>query len=225
MASTFLGGGGGDASIVGGGGGGGGAGDASAANQTLQLVQLQEINADLGAPNAAAANSDDGTFGLLPLVKRLLGKIPALVSGRIPVDNSGVIQLGSGAVTASTQRVTLASDGPEVTSLSNIDNKTAALIEGRSGVEPLGRLGVARQQAFTSASANLALTSTCRRVSILARGADCRIAIGSTGQTASATSHYMASGERMDLAVPATPNIAVIRAGSTDGTLEVSELL
>lgn len=91
-------------------------------------------------------------------------------------------------------------------------------------VEPLGIPAVARQLAAGSASANTALTSTCRRISVRAVGADIRYAIGSTSQTASATSHFIANGERLDLAVPATPNIAVIRNATTSGTLEVTEL-
>lgn len=135
------------------------------------------------------------------------------------------ITRGGGAIDANTTRVTMASDGPTVSALTSIDSKTAALINGRSGVEPLGQPGVARQLAFTSASANTALTSTCRRISILARTSDARFLIGSSSQTASSTSHYIAAGERMELVVPATPNIAVIRAGTVDGTLEVMELL
>ena len=91
-------------------------------------------------------------------------------------------------------------------------------------VEPLGVPAVARQLSAGSSSANTALTSTCRRISIKAIGADIRYAIGSSSQTASATSHFIGNGERLDLAVPATPNIAVIRNGSTDGTLELTEL-
>jgi hypothetical protein len=91
-------------------------------------------------------------------------------------------------------------------------------------VEPLGIPAVARQLAAGSASANTALTSTCRRISVRAVGADIRYAIGSASQTASATSHFIANGERLDLAVPATPNIAVIRNASTSGTLELTEL-
>ena len=41
---------------------------------------------------------------------------------------SDQIQLGTGVATASTQRVTLASDGPAVTSLSAIDSKTPSLV-------------------------------------------------------------------------------------------------
>jgi hypothetical protein len=56
-------------------------------------------------------------------------------------------------------------------------------------------------------------------------GADIRYAIGSSSQTASGTSHLIGIGERLDVAVPATPNIAVIRGGTTNGTLELTELL
>ena len=93
-------------------------------------------------------------------------------------------------------------------------------------VEPLGRPAVARQLAASSSSANTALTATCRRVSLRAVSADIRFEIGSTAQTASATtSHFIAKDERLDFAVPLTPNIAVIRDASTDGVLEVSELV
>lgn len=91
--------------------------------------------------------------------------------------------------------------------------------------EPLGIPGVARQLAAGSASANTALTSTCRRASLYAKGADIRYLVGSTSQTASATSHFIANGERVDIRLPATPNIGIIRAGGTDGTLELTELL
>jgi hypothetical protein len=91
-------------------------------------------------------------------------------------------------------------------------------------VDTLAAIGAARQLAAGAASANTALTTTCRRVSIHARTADIRYAIGTGAQTASATSHFIAAGERLDLDVPASAQIAVIRAGSTDGVLELSEL-
>ena len=87
--------------------------------------------------------------------------------------------------------------------------------------------GVARQLAAGASSANTALTAGIRAISILARGGDVRFAIGNTSQTASGTSHYIASGERLDFDVSglSTPNIAVIRGpGGVDCTLEVSEL-
>ena len=105
----------------------------------------------------------------------------------------------------------------------NVDMNDGTFAE-KFASEPLGIPTVARQLAAGSASANTVLTSACRRISILAVNADIRYAIGSTAQTASATSHFLALGERVDLRLPTTPNIAVIRAGSTDGTCELTEL-
>lgn len=93
--------------------------------------------------------------------------------------------------------------------------------------EPLGIPSVARQVAVTTTSANTALTSTCKRISIRARGCDMRYAVGVGAQTANAaTSHYIAQDERLDIAVPLNANIAVIResAATSNGSLAVTEL-
>jgi hypothetical protein len=87
--------------------------------------------------------------------------------------------------------------------------------------------GVARQLSVTSSTQNQALTAGIRAISILARGGDVRFSIGNTAQTATGTSHYIASGERLDFDVAglATPHIAVIHGpAATNCTLEVSEL-
>ena len=94
-----------------------------------------------------------------------------------------------------------------------------------TGVNTLAAVGVARQLTAGAASANTVLTTTTRRISIVARNADVRFLIGSATQTATATSHFISLGERLDIAVPATPNIALIRAGTTDGIIELSELI
>lgn len=91
-------------------------------------------------------------------------------------------------------------------------------------VEPLGIPSVSHNLPATATSANTALTTTCRRASIYACNADIRYSVGATAQTASATSHFIASGERLDIALPPNANIAVIRDGSVDGILCVSEL-
>ena len=93
-------------------------------------------------------------------------------------------------------------------------------------VEPNRQPGVARQLAAGSSSANTALTASCARISIRAVTANIRYAIGSgASQTASAsTSHYIAAGERLELVVPESANIAVIRDATTNGTLELTEL-
>ena len=93
-----------------------------------------------------------------------------------------------------------------------------------SAVNTLALPTVARQLAAGAASANTALTASCRGVSMHAREADIRYAVGTGPQIASATSHFIRQDERLDIDVPASAQIAVIRAGSTDGTLELSEL-
>ena len=88
----------------------------------------------------------------------------------------------------------------------------------------LSKPGVARQLAAGASSANTVLTSTCERISIRAEGADIRYLIGTSAQTANAgTSHFIKTGERIDLDVPLGANIGVIRDASTDGVLELTE--
>lgn len=85
-------------------------------------------------------------------------------------------------------------------------------------------VGTARQLAAGASSANTALTATVSRVSIRAVGADIRFSVGTSAQTASASSHFIADGERLELRIPEGANIAVIRNASTSGVLELSEL-
>lgn len=89
-------------------------------------------------------------------------------------------------------------------------------------VNPLGQALVAIQLAVSASSVNTVLTSTCRKISMYAT-ADTRFSIGSTSQTATTTSHFIASGERLDFSLPTTPNIAVLAVSGT-GVLEISEL-
>ena len=92
---------------------------------------------------------------------------------------------------------------------------------------PLGIPAVARQLAATSTSASAALTATVTQVSIRARNCDIRYVVGIGTQTANAsTSHFIASGERLDIAVPLGASIGVIRdtAATVDGSLALTEL-
>jgi len=91
-------------------------------------------------------------------------------------------------------------------------------------VEPLGKPGLARQLAAGSTTSNTALTAGVFRISMRAVGADIRFSIGTGSQTATTSSHFIANGERLDFALPPGANIAVLRNGTTDGTLEVTEL-
>jgi hypothetical protein len=86
---------------------------------------------------------------------------------------------------------------------------------------------VARQQAATTSPATITLTTTVRRVSIAARTSNLRYSVGTGSVVANAsTSHFIAAGERLDIAVPANGLIGVIRdaGATTDGVLEVTEL-
>lgn len=94
-------------------------------------------------------------------------------------------------------------------------------------VNTLAQVGVARQLAAAASngtSANTVLTATTRRISVRAVGSAIRYAVGAAPQTASATAHYIAADERLDLAVPANAQIAVLSATTTAAVLEVSEL-
>lgn len=105
---------------------------------------------------------------------------------------------------------------------------TTTIKQGRYSVdhvEPLGIPGVARQLAAGAASVNTVLTANVSRISMRAVGADIRYSIGTVAQTATASSHLIANGERLDVSVPLNANIAVLRNGTTDGTLELTELV
>ncbi len=108
---------------------------------------------------------------------------------------------------------------------------TASGGDGWSLVNTLGQPTVARQLSVSGTTANQALTSTCRRITIRARGCPMRYEVGVGAQTASATtSHFLDQDERLDLSVPAGANIAAIAippwGSSTTGTgsLAITEL-
>lgn len=74
------------------------------ASDSPDVTALTAVTTNLGAQADAAAGSDAGTFSLIAFIKRglnnwttLLARIPALVSGRMPVDGSGVTQPVSAA--------------------------------------------------------------------------------------------------------------------------------
>jgi hypothetical protein len=108
---------------------------------------------------------------------------------------------------------------------------TASVDHGRfsaNSVEPLGIPSVARQLTATASSQSTALTANVSRISIRARTCDIRYVVGVGTQTANAsTSHFIANGERLDIAVPFGGSIGVIRdtAASVDGSLAVTELV
>ena len=76
------------------------------------VAKFDGVEEALGTPADATAIGDSATSGLIGLVKRLLSKLPSS------------FQQGGGAVTSSTTRVTLATDGPGVAALSSIAGLT-----------------------------------------------------------------------------------------------------
>lgn len=112
-----------DGSSGGGGGGGGGTGDASAAKQDQQTTQLTAINGDLGAPADAAASSDDGTFGVIPLLKRALQRITAIVGHVDGLEGSATSIDGKIAIPRTPTTSSVASSATSVTLLAANANR------------------------------------------------------------------------------------------------------
>lgn len=95
------------------------------------------------------------------------------------------------------------------------DNKTTAF-----------EASVARSIALSATSANQALTSTCRFVSLAVQGGThCHFQIGIGAQTATTSSHFLATGTRLTLAVPIGANIAAIQGTGASTTLWITELI
>ena len=86
-------------------------------------------------------------------------------------------------------------------------------------------LGGAKAVAAGSSSARVQLaTSGIVGVSITAVGADMHFALGDGTVAATTSSHYLPEGQSRDFRVATSQYIAAIRAGDTDGVLEITEL-
>lgn len=157
---------------------------------------------------------------------------------------------GAGNVSAKTSRVTLASDGPVVTVIGAVADASAAadgtgnytiisalkrgllnwstllvrvpaaITPGLLPVDTLATPSTPRVQAVGAAAVGIALTTTCRRISMYATQGTWYSLSG----TATATSHYIAAGERLDLDVPANTTVSVLRE-TTDGSIRITELV
>lgn len=119
-----------------GGGGSGGSSDTLESTQKDVRTAVQNIDVDLGAAADAPAGSDTAASSIVSLLKRglqrwttLLERIPALVSGRIPIDGSGVTQPVSAVTRACLGRQTLALSAGVVTTLTVPGGALAAAIQ------------------------------------------------------------------------------------------------
>jgi hypothetical protein len=184
---------------------------------------LTNLDTDVGALDATAAPADGtGNYSIIAALKRgllnwasLLARIPALVSGRVPVDGSGVTQPISAAA------LPLPAGAATETTLSALNTKIPAQgIAGLLPVDTLGTPGVPRVQTTAGIAATVTLTETCRRVSMFATQGTWYSISG----TATSSSHYIGAGERLDFDVPASTAISVLRE-TTDGSIRITELV
>jgi hypothetical protein len=150
-------------------------------------------------------------------------KTPALVGGAVPVVGPltdaqlRAAAVNVSAVGAATEATAAATDA----TLSALNTKIPAqAIAGLLPVDTLGTPGVPRAQATSGTAANIFLTTTCRRVSMFATAGTWYSISG----TATATSHYIGAGERLDFDVPASTTISVLQE-TTAGSIRITELL
>ena len=215
--------------------------DVSGAPSTVSTIWRNQTTAtDLGAVPAAANLELVGSQALtdaqlraeavaisaasLPLptgaatettLSALNTKIPALESGRVPVDGSGVTQPIAAVA------LPLPTGAASETTLADLNTKVPVqIVPGLLPVDTLGTPGAPRVQATSGTAANIVLTTTCRRVSMFATAGTWYSISG----TATATSHYIGAGERLDFDVPASTTISVLQE-TTDGSIRITELV
>lgn len=96
----------------------------------------------------------------------------------------------------------------------------ASVTPGLLPVDTLGTPSTPRVVATGAAASNIVLTAACRRFSMYATQG----AWYSISGTATATSHYIAAGERLDLDCPASTTVSVLQE-STAGSIRITELV
>jgi len=145
-----------------------------------------------------------------------------VAQGVVIFDGTGQNAFGGGAaLPVSVATLPLPTGAATEVTLQSLATKVPPqLTPGLLPVDTLGTPGVPRVQATSGTVAAIVLTATCRRVSMYATEGTWYSISGS----ASATSHYIATGERLDFDVPASTTISVLRE-TTDGSIRITELL
>lgn len=87
-------------------------------------------------------------------------------------------------------------------------------------IDTLATPSTSRVQATSSVAASITLSTTCRRVSMYATQGTWYSLSGN----ATASSHYIAAGERLDFDVAANTTISVLRE-NLDGSIRITELV
>ncbi len=188
-------------------------------------------DAQLRASTVPVSGTITANTGLAqPLTDTQLRASAVPVSGTITA-NTGLVQpltdaeLRASAVPVSgpltDAQLTAAALATEVTAQSIRDRLPSVFqTPNLLAIDSLGTPQVSRVQATTGTAANIALTSTCRRVSMFATQG----AWYSISGTATATSHYVGTGERIDFDVPASTTISVLQE-TVAGSIRITELL
>ena len=219
-------------------------------NALLTTIQA-DLAAPLPLPTGAATSANQTTANSsLSTIATNTGRLPTLVSGRTPVDGSGVTQpisatalplptgaataanqisggpqLGSGVVTSTTQRVTLATDGPEVTNSTAIKNNTANIpAKGAATIANSTPVNIASDQtvpvslsSVPSHNVTNAGTFAVQNTAAIPAGTNAIGSITNTAFTANAGTNLNTSA----LALESGGNLATIATNTghlTDGT-------
>lgn len=181
----------------------------------------QAVSGSVSVSNFPATQPVSG-----PLTDAQLRATAVPVSGTVTA-NTGLTQpltdtqLRATAVPVSAASLPLPSGAATETTLSALNTKIPSQsIAGLLPVDTLGTPGTPRVQATSGTAASIVLTTTCRRISMYATTGTWYSISG----TATATSHYIAAGERLDLDVPAATTVSVLQE-TTDGSVRITELV
>jgi len=101
---------------------------------------------------------------------------------------------------------------------------TPVTIADRIRVEPLGTLSTPRQIDVSNGGGYVTLTSTCVRFTVIARGGDIRIAMGTTTPSDTTAALLLAGTER-DYVCPTNSSIAAIKASHETASTTVLEII
>jgi hypothetical protein len=105
---------------------------ANAGTGTFATSVADGANAALGAKADAAATTDTGTFSLIALIKRLLGKLPAAL-GQTTMSGSLSVAIASDQTTVTTTTVPTTSGGCSVSKLISAATTNATLVKASAG--------------------------------------------------------------------------------------------
>jgi hypothetical protein len=212
-----------------GGGGGGGSSSDRELVVTTYRVKTAFAGASVGDTITATQVIDvSGTPSTVSTIWRNqttatdLGAAPAaanleLVGSQALTD----AQLRAAAVAISAASLPLPTGAAAEDTLAALNTKIPPqAITGLLPVDTLATPGASRVHVTADIAATVTLTSTCRRVSMFATQGTWYSISG----TATATSHYIGAGERLDFDVPASTAISVLRE-TTDGSIRITELV